>query len=117
MGLVMKPSEQRSFQQYSICLINLDPATGHEIKKIRPCVIISPDEMNNNIATVIIAPMTTKSHAYPTRIPITFNEKKGWVVLDQVRTIDKCRIIRKIGKLSSGKIADVKNVINEMLVE
>jgi len=61
--------------------------------------------------------MTTKSHVYPTRIPVTFDKKNGWIVLDQLRTIDKCRIIKKIGKLSSGKIADVKKVLNEMLVE
>ena len=104
-------------EQYSICLVNLDPAIGHEIKKTRPCIIISPDEMNQHIATVIIAPMTTKSRAYPTRIPVTFEGKSGWIVLDQLRTIDKCRIIKKIGKLNSRKIADVKSVLNEMLVE
>ena len=103
--------------QYSICLVNLDPTIGHEIKKTRPCIIISPDEMNKHIATVIIAPMTTKSHAYPTRIPLTFKGKSGWIVLDQIRTIDKSRIIKKIGKLTAGKIYDIKNVINEMLVE
>ena len=104
-------------EQYSICLVNLDPTIGHEIKNTRPCVIISPVEMNQHIATIIIAPMTTKSHIYPTRIPLTFKGKKGWIVLDQLRTIDKCRIIQKIGKLNSEKIADVKNVINEMLVK
>jgi len=104
-------------EQYSVCLVNLDPNIGHEIKKTRPCVIISPDEMNQHIATIIIAPMTTKSRAYPTRIPLTFKGKNGWIVLDQIRTIDKCRIIKKIGKLSPGKIIAVKNVINEMLVE
>jgi mRNA interferase MazF len=73
--------------------------------------------MNQNISTIIIAPMTTKSHAYPTRIPLTFQGKKGWIVLDQIRTIDKRRIIKKLGKISINKIAEVKNVINEMLVE
>jgi mRNA interferase MazF len=109
MGLVM--------EQYSICLVNLDPTIGHEIKKTRPCVIISPDEMNQHIATIIIAPMTTKAHAYPTRVPLTFEGKKGWIVLDQIRTVDKKRAIKKIGDLNSNKIAEVKNVINEMLVE
>ena len=104
-------------EQYSIYLVNLDPTIGHEIKKTRPCVIISPDEMNQHISTVIIAPMTTKSHAYPSRIPITFKGKNGCIVLDQLRTIDKCRVIKKIGKLSSAKITEVKNVLNEMLVE
>jgi len=73
--------------------------------------------MNNHIATVIIAPMTTKSHVYPTRIPITFKKKNGWIILDQIRTIDKCRLIKKIGKLSYAKITDIKKAINEMLVE
>ena len=104
-------------EQYSICLVNLDPTVGHEIKKTRPCLIISPDEMNKNIATIIIAPMTTKSRAYPTRIPIIFKGKNGWIILDQIRTIDKSRIIKKIGKLSSGKIIEVKTILNEMLVK
>jgi len=104
-------------EQYSICLVNLEPTIGHELKKTRPCVIISPDEMNQHISTVIIAPMTTKSHAYPTRVPLTFKGKKGWIVLDQIRTVDKRRIIKKVGKISPNKIAEIKNVINEMLVE
>jgi mRNA interferase MazF len=104
-------------EQYSICLVNLEPTIGHEIKKTRPCVIISPDEMNQNISTIIIAPMTTKSHAYPTRVPLTFQGKKGWIVLDQIRAIDKKRITKKLGKITTNKIAEVKNVINEMLVE
>jgi mRNA interferase MazF len=109
MGLVM--------EQYSICLVNLDPTIGHEIKKTRPCVVISPDEMNRNIATINIVPMTTKSHIYPTRIPLTFQGKKGWIVLDQIRTVDKNRMIKKLGKLSTNKITEVKKVLNEMLVE
>ena len=104
-------------EQYSIYLVNLDPTIGHEIKKTRPCIVISPNEMNQHIATVIIAPMTTKSHTYPTRIPITFKGKNGWIVLDQLRTIDKCRIVKKVGKLNSGKIIAVKNILSEMLVE
>jgi len=104
-------------EQYAVCLVNLEPTVGHEIKKTRPCVVISPDEMNQHIATVIIAPMTTKSHVYPTRVPLTFQGKSGWIVLDQIRTIDKCRIVNKLGKLSSKKIVEVKNVLNEMLVE
>lgn len=103
--------------QYNIYLVNLDPTVGHEIKKTRPCLIISPDEMNVNIQTVIIAPMTTKSHKHPTRIPVTVQSKKGWIVLDQIRTIDNKRIIKKIGKISTDTIKEVKNVIREMLVE
>jgi mRNA interferase MazF len=104
-------------EQYSICLINLEPTIGHEIKKTRPCVIISPNEMNQHISTIIIAPMTTKSHTYPTRVPLTFQGKKGWIVLDQIRTVDKRRAIKKLGKISPNKIAEVKNGTNEMLVE
>lgn len=103
--------------QYHIYLVNLDPSVGHEIKKTRPCLVISPDEMNENIETVIIAPMTTKSHKYPTRIPITTQNKKGWIVLDQIRTIDNRRIIKKIGKINNDTIREVKSVIKEMLVD
>ena len=104
-------------EQYSIYLVNLDPTIGHEIKKTRPCVVISPNEMNINISTVIIAPMTTKSHIYPTRIPLTFQAKKGWIVLDQIRTVDKHRLVKKLGKLTLNKVKEVKKVLNEMLVE
>jgi mRNA interferase MazF len=104
-------------EQYTICLVNLDPAIGREIRKTRPCVIISPDEMNRNIATVIIAPMTTKAHTFPTRVPLTFRSKNGWIVLDQIRTVDKRRIVRKLGRLNSNKILEVKNILSEMLVE
>jgi mRNA interferase MazF len=104
-------------EQYDIFLINLDPTIDHEIKKARPCLLISPNEMNENIATVIIAPMTTKSHKYPTRVKISFNGTKGWVVLDQIRSVAKKRILKKIGKLSAKNIEEVKNIIREMLVD
>lgn len=104
-------------EQYDILLINLDPTIGHEIKKIRPCVLISPDEMNNIISTVIIAPMTSKSHNYPTRIKVKLKGIPGWVVLDQIRAVDKIRIIKKIGKLNSKNIEEMKKIIKEMLVE
>lgn len=103
--------------QYSIYLVNLDPTIGHEIKKTRPCLVISPDEMNRNVQTIIIAPMTTKSHKYPTRVPVTFQNKKGWIVLDQIRTIDNKRIIKKAGKVNSETIKEVKSIIREMLVD
>jgi mRNA interferase MazF len=90
--------------QYHVYLVNLDPTIGHEIKKTRPYLIISPDEMNCNIQTIIIAPMTTESHKYPTRVQLTFQNKKGWVVLDQIRTIDNKRIIKKIGKVNDKTI-------------
>lgn len=74
--------------QYDIYLINLDPTIGFEIQKTRHCLVISPEEMNRNIQTIIIAPMTTKSHSYPTRVKITFQKKTGWIVLDQIRTVN-----------------------------
>ena len=83
-------------KQYEIFLIALDPTVGHEIKKTRPCVVISPNEMNDYIATVIIAPMTTKSHDYPSRISIKFMKKEGWIMLDQIRCIDKSRLVKKL---------------------
>jgi mRNA interferase MazF len=103
-------------KQYSICLVNLDPTLGHEIKKTRPCIVISPNEMNNFLSTIIIAPMTTKSHNYPTRVQINFQNKNGWIVLDQIRAIDKMRLVKVLGKLEIGKIKEVKNLLNEMLV-
>jgi mRNA interferase MazF len=95
----------------------LDPTLGHEIKKSRPCVVISPNEMNQYLGTVMIAPMTTKSHTYPTRVPVTFARTPGWIVLDQIRTIDKRRLIRKLGKLEAKTIGSVKSVIQEILVD
>ena len=103
-------------KQYDILLINLDPTIGHEIKKVRPCVVISPDELNRNIETVIIAPMTTRGHAFPTRVPVRFKGKDGWIVLDQIRTVDRKRLIKKVGKLEQETIRDVKAMIQEMLV-
>jgi len=104
-------------KQYSIYLANLDPTVGHEIKKTRPCVIISPNEMNDSLSTVIIAPMTTKSRNYPTRIKIDFQNKTGWIVLDQIRTLDKIRLVKPLGKLNLAKEKEVKNILNEMLVK
>ena len=104
-------------RQYEVYLISLDPTIGHEIKKARPCVIISPDEMNKNISTVIIAPMTTQSHFYPTRIPLKFTGKEAWIVLDQLRTVERKRLIKKLGKIEQVIINRVKSVIKEMLVD
>jgi len=103
--------------QYRIVLVNLDPTVGSEIKKTRPCVIISPDELNFNIKTITVAPMTTQSHSYPTRILVYQNKKKGWVVLDQIRTIDKQRVIKSYDKLTSKEVAEVKRVIKETFVD
>ena len=103
--------------QYDVLLIDLDPTKGHEIQKTRPCLVISPNEMNKHIGTVIIAPMTTKSHDYPSRIEVNFDGKQGWVVLDQIRTVDKTRLIKKLGKISAEEISMIKLVLKEMLVE
>jgi mRNA interferase MazF len=104
-------------KQYQIILANLDPSVGSEIKKTRPCVVISPDEMNKYLRTIIIAPMTTSSKNYPTRVEIKHDSKEGWVVLDQIRTIDKQRIIKELGKLSKPEIKKVKSVLKETLVD
>jgi mRNA interferase MazF len=103
--------------QYDVFLISLDPTIGHEIKKSRPCVIISPDEMNKYISTVIIAPMTTHSRPYPTRVPVEFRRKHGWVILDQIRTVDKRRLIKNLGKIDHNTISNIKSTIKEMLVD
>lgn len=103
--------------QYQIVLVNLDPTIGSEIKKTRPCVIISPDEMNKFLRTIIVSPMTTKSKKYPTRIEVKHDRKIGWIVIDQIRTIDKQRIIKVIGKLSIPELNEVKSVIKETFVD
>lgn len=104
-------------KQYSIILVNLDPTIGSEIQKTRPCVVISPDELNDYLRTVVIAPMTTKSHSYPTRIKVNHNRQDGWVVIDQIRTIDKSRIIKELGILSPVESAKCKKAISETFVE
>ena len=103
--------------QYQIVLVNLDPTIGSEIKKTRPCVVISPNEINHNLRTIIIAPMTSSSRNYPTRIEVFHNNQKGWVVIDQIRTIDKSRVIKAFGHLSVKEIKLCKQVIKETLVD
>jgi len=104
-------------RQYEIILVNLDPTIGSEIKKTRPCVVISPDEMNKHLRTVVIAPMTTTSKNYPTRIELKHENKLGWIVLDQVRTIDKQRILKNLGRLSKPEIKEVKSILKETYVD
>ncbi len=104
-------------RQYQIVLVNLDPTVGSEIKKTRPCVVISPNEMNRYLQTVIVAPMTSQSKRYPTRVEVNHNDKEGWIVIDQIRTIDKTRIIKILDKLSTKEIENVKSVIRETLVD
>jgi len=100
--------------RFEVYLINLDPTLGSEIKKSRPCLIISPDEMNNHIATVIVAPMTTKGRDYPTRINCQFEGKSGQIVLDQIRTVDKSRLIKKLGKINDSISEEVLSVLQDM---
>lgn len=104
-------------KQYQMVLVNLDPTVGSEIKKTRPCVIISPDEMNQYLQTIVIAPLTSSSKAYPTRIPVKHNKKNGWVVVDQIRTIDKLRVIKSFESLSQREISLLKAVIKETFVD
>jgi mRNA interferase MazF len=104
-------------RRFEVYLINLDPTIGKEIKKTRPCLIISPDDMNKYISTIIIAPMTTKGRNYPTRIPCQFDGKDGQIVLDQIRTVDKIRIIRKLGKINTSTQKEILTALTELFSE
>lgn len=103
--------------QYEVVLVNLDPTIGREVKKTRPCVILSPDEMNKFLQTIIIAPITSTSKNYPTRIEIKGKNTKGWIMIDQIRTVDRKRITKIFGKLSEKEVQEVKNVIRETFVD
>ncbi len=100
--------------RFDVFLVALDPTIGHEIKKTRPCMVISPDEMNHHVGTVIIAPMTTKGRDYPTRVACTLQGVEGQVVLDQLRTVDKTRLVKKLGRLSPSAAKRVLDVLIEM---
>lgn len=100
--------------RFDVYLVNLDPTIGREIKKTRPCLVVSPDEMNHNIRTSIVAPMTTRGRAYPTRVPCKFKGKSGQVVLDQLRTVDDRRLVKKLGKLDRRAATRVLEVLAEM---
>jgi mRNA interferase MazF len=101
-------------KRFDVYLINLDPTIGSEIQKTRSCLIISPDEMNHFIRTVIVAPMTTKGNAYPTRVACKFQGKQGQIVLDQIRTVDKTRLTRRLGKVDKQAQMEVLSVLSEM---
>jgi len=103
--------------RFDVFLVNLDPTVGHEIKKTCPCLVISPNEMNHHIRTVIVAPMTTKGRSYPTRVPCKFKGKSGQVVLDQLRTVDSVRLARKLGTISRKTGSEVLSVLQEMFAE
>jgi mRNA interferase MazF len=106
MGMVIK--------RFDVYLVNLDPTIGSEIRKARPCLIISPDEMNRYIATVIVAPMTTKGRDFPTRVQCAFKGKEGQVVLDQLRTVDKSRLVQKLGRIDQQTQEEVLSILAEM---
>jgi len=101
-------------ERFDVCLVSLDPTVGHEIKKTRPCLIISPNEMNRFIGTVIVAPMTTKGKKYPTRISCSFQGKKGQIILDQIRTVDKKRLVKKLGSISKKAQNRTLAILQEM---
>lgn len=102
-------------KQYDLVLVNLDPTIGSEMKKTRPCVVLSPNEMNRYLQTIVIAPLTSSSKPYPTRVEIKQNKAKGWIVLDQIRTVDRTRIVKKLGTLTT-EIEAIKSVIMETYV-
>jgi len=106
MGVVVK--------RFEVYLVKLDPPVGSEIQKTRPCLVISPDEINRFINTIIVAPMTTKGRPYPTRVPLKFKSKRGYVVLDQIRTVDKTRLMKKLGQVDSQTQRAVLSLLNEM---
>jgi mRNA interferase MazF len=109
MGVVVK--------RFDVFLVNLDPTIGREIQKTRPCVVVSPDEMNRYIATVLVAPMTTKGHPYPTRVIGRFQGKEGQIILDQIRTVDKLRLVKRWGQINPDEQRAVLGALAEMFAE
>ena len=103
--------------QYDIVLVNLDSTIGSEMKKTRPCVVLSPNEMNKYLHTIVIAPLTSNSKPYPTRVEVRHKTTKGWIVIDQIRTIDRLRIVKRFESLTEKEIEKVKAVIHETFVD
>ena len=101
-------------RRFDVYLINLDPTVGKEIRKTRPCLIISPDEMNEYISTVIVAPMTSRIRNYPSRVTCIFQGTTGQIVLDQIRTVDKVRLIKKLGVIDDSSQYEVIQILQEM---
>jgi mRNA interferase MazF len=97
-----------------VVLVDLDPTRGHEIRKTRPCLVVSPDELNQHVSTFIVAPLTTGSHAYPFRVPCTFQGKSGHIVLDQIRTVDRDRLVRKLGTPPQAVVTECLAVLQDM---
>jgi mRNA interferase MazF len=103
--------------RFDVFLVNLDPTIGSEIQKTRPCLIISPNEINHHIATVIVAPMTTKGQTYPTRVTCQFQGQNGQIVLDQIRTVDKTRLVKLLGQITTEEQKTVLDILAEMFAE
>ena len=103
--------------RFDVYLVSLDPTIGTEIQKTRPCLIISPDEMNAYIQTAIIAPMTTKGRNYPTRVSCRFEGKDAQIILDQIRTVDKVRLIKRLGRISPATQKRVLSILAELFAE
>ncbi|RMF67613.1 MAG: type II toxin-antitoxin system PemK/MazF family toxin [Alphaproteobacteria bacterium] len=110
----MVAARQRTVKRFDVYLVSLDPTRGSEIKKTRPCLVISPDEMNRHIRTVIIAPMTTRGRSYPTRVDCTFQGKTGQVVLDQIRTVDRSRLVKRLGQIDKATRVEVLNTLAKL---
>ena len=106
-----------NIKRFDVFLIELDPTKGSEINKTRPCLVVSPNEMNYSIKTVIVAPMTTKGKNYPTRVPVLFAKKEGMIVLDQLRTVDKERLVKKLGSIKESEAKKVIEILQEMFSE
>ena len=104
-------------KRFDVYLVSLDPTVGSEIRKTRPCLVVSPDEMNRHIATIVVAPMTTQGRPYPTRVACRFQGKDGQIVLDQLRTVDKARLIRRLGHVNPSAQKAVLTVLAEMFAE
>jgi mRNA interferase MazF len=106
-----------AIEREDVYLVNLDPTVGSEIKKTRPCVVISPDEMNRHLRTAIVAPLTSQGRLYPTRVPCVFDGKEGLVVLDQIRTVDVTRFVRKVGRIQPETMTAVLMALGRMFAE
>lgn len=105
------------YQQYQVVVVNLEPGLGSETRKVRPCVILSPDEMNEHLRTVIIAPLTTQNKGYPTRVPVLVNKQRGYIIMEQIRTIDKRRISKTSDRLRRTEINALRRILKEMLID
>jgi mRNA interferase MazF len=103
-----------AIDRFQVYLVNLDPTIGSEVRKTRPCLVVSPDDMNHRIRTVIVAPMTTKGQPYPTRVPCRFQGKDGQVALDQIRTVDRSRLVKRLGRINAGTATNVLGILREM---